>query len=223
MKIGITCEDYLKDIEAVYPEEDILVLDERTSDRDIHTLGLVIFPGGEDISPAIYNEHITHSIGINYARDIREVTLFRKLYSKKHITLFGYCRGHQLINAILGGKLVQDIRIETGDNHSAWHDLEFVYPEVYGKFWARLSDLFYGGVNSLHHQGVKSPGKLLNIVAFHKNIVEITLSNDERIFSVQCHPEWFGLHKDENLIQIQKEFFYLLYNKAEENFTKERK
>jgi gamma-glutamyl-gamma-aminobutyrate hydrolase PuuD len=81
--------------------------------------GLVIW-GGADISPSIYNEpvgpHTGASEQLSY-RDRKEVAAVEAAI-KVGIPLIGVCRGAQLMCAMAGGKLVQDVQ-----GHFGSHDM----------------------------------------------------------------------------------------------------
>lgn len=66
---------------------------------------IVVFTGGEDVSPELYNEPNISSY-CNLARDLQEKEEFRKI--KKNQLVIGICRGSQFLCVMNGGKLVQD-------------------------------------------------------------------------------------------------------------------
>ena len=68
---------------------------------------IVVFSGGADINPALYGCKKHYSTFYNETRDTLEVECFNKL-SKNQLVL-GYCRGAQLVTALNGGKLIQDV------------------------------------------------------------------------------------------------------------------
>lgn len=68
---------------------------------------LVVFTGGEDVSPYLYGEPTGRSTYTNRERDKEEVKIYRKAIELgKHI--IGICRGSQLSCVMAGGVLVQD-------------------------------------------------------------------------------------------------------------------
>ena len=150
-------------------ESDTIYLSTRNLKRFLQELDIIIFSGGADINPAIYGEANTSSF-INPERDREEITIF-SLARESKIPVLGICRGHQLINALLGGKLIQDLI------HPGHHILE------------NSSGVFqnFENVNSLHHQGVLLPGKNLTVTSEYKGVIEST--EGDNILSVQCHPE----------------------------------
>ena len=144
---------------------------------------LVIFTGGADINPAIYRQKNRYSM-FNPVRDTAEIEILRRALSmgKK---ILGVCRGHQLINAWLGGELVQDITTELNVVHGSDHALEVldesgVIPNLYNE------------VNSMHHQGVVKVGEGLRPTTYWRGVYEST--EGDNILTVQFHPEWMYSH-----------------------------
>jgi len=162
---------------------------------------LIIFSGGEDINPAIYGKKNTHS-HFSLLRDQVELEVLERSL-KENKKIFGVCRGHQLINAFLGGDLIQDLFLDLKIDHESYHPLE-IENENY------LTPKFFDSVNSMHHQGVIKEGKNLIPTSFYKGIIESCES--ENIITVQFHPEFMG--------RQSKEFFSYLKNwkdKGKEN------
>jgi GMP synthase-like glutamine amidotransferase len=93
---------------------------------------IIVFTGGQDINPALYGETIHPTTNFSEIRDRIEVAAFRQARAKMKI---GLCRGAQLLNALNGGKLWQNI-----NNHHSAHE---------------ITDRFTGQViktTSIHHQ-----------------------------------------------------------------------
>ena len=139
---------------------------------------LYVFSGGGDISPTIYGEKNITSYGVNINKDKFELQLltFALMNSKK---IFGICRGHQLINAALGGKLYQDLSEIAGEYHSSNHKLN--------KINSGIVPSSFDIVNSLHHQAVKTPGDNLIVTSIYNGCIEST--ENEQIITTQFHPE----------------------------------
>jgi len=78
---------------------------------------LLQFTGGGDINPALYGQVRHKTTYPSEARDAREVVLAR-LALKDNRPVAGICRGGQLLNALLGGSMWQDV-----DNHDTPHDV----------------------------------------------------------------------------------------------------
>lgn len=78
---------------------------------------LLVFTGGEDIDPALYGEQCLRNTHFNAARDEREIDIFTKAVSLGK-PMFGICRGMQLLHALNGSKLYQDV-----GNHTYTHNI----------------------------------------------------------------------------------------------------
>lgn len=79
---------------------------DRTSDMD--ACDLMIFTGGEDIDPALYNEKPLKNTHFNEARDELEIEAYWIGYSKNK-QMIGICRGAQLIHVMHGYTLWQHV------------------------------------------------------------------------------------------------------------------
>jgi len=149
---------------------------------------ILIFSGGEDISPSIYGERNTHSYSVNGTRDAFESAVFFRALDKG-IKMLGVCRGHQLINALLGGKLYQDITIDAKIVHT--HRAHIFVPDPETHWKNRSLSTIFSSVNSLHHQAVKIPGRGLDVILRATDgIVEATANKSGSIVTFQFHPEW---------------------------------
>jgi len=159
--------------------------------EDYTEADMIIFSGGEDISPSIYNEENRHSY-FNPERDMYEINVYKHAISNG-LPMLGICRGHQLLLALNGAKLVQDISIELGFSHPGFHKIEV----------EKLNSIIPVYVNSLHHQGVlvKDIPDTFELVAYEPNtmIAEATYNETLGIFTVQFHPE---ILSDDTFINI---------------------
>jgi GMP synthase-like glutamine amidotransferase len=73
---------------------------------DMRDADLVVFTGGEDVSPGLYRERANPKTYSNHVRDTYECQQFRTARELgKH--MIGICRGSQLLCALNGGRLVQ--------------------------------------------------------------------------------------------------------------------
>lgn len=76
---------------------------------------LMIFEGGTDINPRLYGAKPHPATQrSDHKRDLLECQAFGNA-KKNNIPMLGICRGAQLITALVGGKLIQDIN---GHHHS---------------------------------------------------------------------------------------------------------
>jgi len=140
---------------------------------------LLVLCGGADVSPVIYKEENTHSIGYNLLNDLSQINLINtSLRLGKKI--FGICRGHQIINVALGSKMIQDLKV-INKEHKIEHRI-FGDPKTKG-----IVPEFFNNIISMHHQAIKYPGAFLNATSFYGGIIEST--ENEQIITVQFHPE----------------------------------
>lgn len=141
---------------------------------DFDAAELVIFSGGEDINPNIYGERNHGSYGVNQRRDEIEIEVYERAKAAGK-RMLGVCRGHQLLMALNGGKLVQNIF----PGHPGWHTVDVLHDAP-----------LLASVNSLHHQGITPENVPLGftVTSVYDGIVESTVSDS--ILTVQWHPEF---------------------------------
>ena len=114
----------------------------------------LLLTGGGDVSPALYGEtpEPGGAQGIEPERDEMEMALFRHAIEGDMPTL-GICRGMQLINVAMGGRLIQDLPGHTlPEFQSAVHQ---VYVSPGSRFGAIIGAGAIYRTNSRHHQGLK--------------------------------------------------------------------
>lgn len=115
---------------------------------DIKKADYVVWTGGEDINPDMYKEKALPGTYWSTKRDIEDVIAYKS--SSPDAMKIGICRGAQLLCVLNGGKLWQDV-----DNHNGGsHDVKDV----------KTGDSFK--INSLHHQQMRLPEKLGEVLAF---------------------------------------------------------
>lgn len=89
-----------------------------TVHEDVAKCDCVVIWGGADISPSIYNEPVhpkTRADDKPSMRDEYEMKIIRAA-AASNIPIIGVCRGAQLVCAMAGGKLVQDVTGHYGDH-----------------------------------------------------------------------------------------------------------
>lgn len=83
--------------------------------NDLEDLSLVVFTGGEDVSPELYGARKHHSTHNNPHRDQYESDVFRECLDRD-IPMVGICRGAQFLNVMSGGEMYQDVTYHLGDH-----------------------------------------------------------------------------------------------------------
>lgn len=148
--------------------------------------------GGGDVDPALYGQENTASEDIDPRRDEAELALIAAFLAAGK-PILGVCRGHQIVNAALGGVLLQDLGDDLRPFHAHTPDAEGdkVHPvrALPGSFFAQTYGLLFP-VNSSHHQAVAVPGKGLRPVLWSEGgVVEGMVHDDFPLLCVQFHPE----------------------------------
>ncbi|HNB53256.1 MAG TPA: gamma-glutamyl-gamma-aminobutyrate hydrolase family protein [Anaerolineales bacterium] len=161
----------------------------------------ILFTGGGDIDPALY-EGIPHATvhEIDAERDQMEIHLVREAVERR-TPFLGICRGLQVVNVALGGSLYTHIQ----DQHpnALKHDFFPGRPRDYlahpvkvdeGTTLANILGQPIVQVNSLHHQGIHHLAADLTPTAFAPDgiteAVELPPHRHPFGLAVQWHPEW---------------------------------
>lgn len=157
-----------------------------------------LFTGGHDVAPALYGQEKTALCGdLCPGRDAMESRLL-KLALERNKPVFGICRGLQLMNAVLGGTLYQDIATQfpSNTNHRmaapygrAEHTVT-VLPDTPFTQWGIPETI---GVNSCHHQGVDIlSSQMAPMAVAPDGLVEAAyIPGKAFACAVQWHPEFF--------------------------------
>ena len=150
----------------------------------------LLLPGGADVDPARYNQPNIGAREIDPALDELQLAVLDSFFRAGKPVL-GICRGHQLVNAYLGGTLIQDLpnaRVHNWDKELSADRAHATVSEP-----GSWIDALYGRrfrTNSAHHQAVLQPGP--GVVADQygpDGVIEATHCVGRPVFSVQWHPE----------------------------------
>lgn len=185
-----------------YPEDPEIL------DRYIQVCDGFLLPGGQDVDPDFYGQEKTELCGVLCPQRDKTERQFFSLILDSGKPVLGICRGFQAMNALLGGELYQDIPTqapsavehhETPPYDKVAHMVSLQEDTPLHKA-VQLSEM---GVNSYHHQGVKTLGKGLAPAATAPDgLVEALYLPGHRFFlGVQWHPE-FSHKSDENSRKI---------------------
>ncbi|MFR7989382.1 MAG: gamma-glutamyl-gamma-aminobutyrate hydrolase family protein [Anaerovoracaceae bacterium] len=154
-----------------------------------------LFPGGEDVDPRMYNQEpdpLLGSVNLHIDRFWAEIFAFASL---RNLPVLGICRGMQLINAILGGTLCQDISYLSGRHllHVQKQERDYLMHQVKLTEGSLLQEILGEAeirTNTMHHQCVLKEGKDMYVSARSKDqIIEALENRDKHILLVQWHPE----------------------------------
>ncbi len=174
-----------------------------------HCDGLVM-TGGHDVSPELYGEEKKETCGILCeARDALEQALYRRAVDQDKAVL-GICRGLQTMNVLEGGTLYQDMPTEVDsqvEHHGKPPYDQVIHHVDLRSGLASLLGISRLGVNSYHHQAIKTLGAELEVMAQSDDgLVEAVRHKQKRfVWAVQWHPE-FSFWVDENSRKIFQAF-----------------
>ena len=162
--------------------------------QDALTCDGLLLPGGGDMDPKFYGKaHIRACGEPNLLRDAAEPLLLRAFLAADKPVL-GICRGIQVMNAVLGGDLYQDIKpFEHLPHNDHWAKVHTVTVRR-GTLLSRILGQDTVLVNSQHHQAVDQVAPGFTLAALSEDgIVEAIEKPDARFcLGVQWHPEWLS-------------------------------
>jgi putative glutamine amidotransferase len=183
---------YVERVEAAGGRAVVLPPTSAADDAVLDILDGVVFAGGADLDPALYNEQAhAETTGLRPERDAAELPLMRSALDRDLPTL-GICRGMQLLTVVSGGSLVQHLPDAVG------HERHRPSPGVYGLHDVRLDpgsrvhDILGDQVSvpSYHHQGIASAGSL-TVTGWADDETPEVVEDPDKAFAmgVLWHPE----------------------------------
>lgn len=162
--------------------------------QDALTCDGLLLPGGGDMDPKFYGQARIPACGEpNPLRDAAEPLLLRTFLATDKPVL-GICRGIQVMNAVLGDDLYQDIKpFEHLPHNGHWAKVHTVTVRR-GTLLSRILGQDTVLVNSQHHQAVDRVAPGFTLAALSEDgIVEAIEKPDARFcLGVQWHPEWLS-------------------------------
>jgi putative glutamine amidotransferase len=172
--------------------------------------GLVITGGNFDIDPALYGSSNRHESVATKDRRTRFEWAITQGALDKNIPILGICGGHQLINVMLGGTLLQHIpddipnalehqqRLAGTPQGMPHHDIEIVE----GTLLHKITVSSGYKTNSSHHQAVAKLGKGLVVNARTTDGVIEGIEHTQKRFvlGLEWHPEYLFTPEDKGII-----------------------
>ena len=170
--------------------------DEGTLTYYLETCDGFIIPGGQDVSPSVYGCEKLDVCGVTVPeRDWMDAYILKEAIRRDKAVL-GICRGHQLMNAALGGTMYQDLKVQQGTTfeHMVPNPVGGMVHEVAIVPGSPLAALQGGEtmmVNSRHHQAVRdvAPGLVVQATSPDGVIESVYLPGKRFVWGVQWHPE----------------------------------
>jgi len=164
----------------------------------------LLLTGGADIEPKRYGEETLPLCGETAPlRDEMEFYLCKRAL-ETDLPMLGICRGFEVINCVLGGKLYQDIAAQYRDvlKHPCYdvpRDQVHAVTTAEGTRLRQITGMEEMRVNSRHHQGVKTLGQGLIVSARAEDglIEGVELPGRRFAVAVQWHPESLSDYRPE--------------------------
>jgi gamma-glutamyl-gamma-aminobutyrate hydrolase PuuD len=172
-----------------------------TPTKDLVEAQMIVFTGGEDVSPELYNETPHKTVSSDFNRDEKEIFLFQEA-SNRNLPLIGICRGAQFLCVMAGGKLVQHM------SHPPAHYISDIDDNKIK-------------VTSSHHQ-MQLPPKNASILGFcsiaksgyvnETTKIEIDLDIENVYYpeinalGIQSHPEWQTPSENKYFVNLVEDF-----------------
>jgi putative glutamine amidotransferase len=175
----------------------------------VERLDGIVVTGGQDVHPAGWGGLAVVDPSVDPRWDHDAPDAERDAYEAALIVaavesatpLLGVCRGHQLLNVVLGGTLIEHLEkgsIVHAAPYAAPHDGDLTHVVEFAP--ASLPHSIYGArrvTNSWHHQAVDRPGDGLSVVGRATDgVVECIALDDRPVIGVQWHPEWSATQPD---------------------------
>ena len=187
-------------------------LEARYPNKILGMIDGLLFTGGSDIDPNLYNDFPHEKLGrVDPRKDRTEIELFMLAFNQ-NMPILGICRGLQMINVALDGTLYQDIasQVRMSMNHYPNYPRSEVSHRVDIDAGSKLHKVVGETsiwVNSSHHQAIKLHGKGLVTDAKAADGVTEGLEHPAKkwVIGVQWHPELYW-RTDRLMAKLFKDF-----------------
>lgn len=169
--------------------------------------GLVITGGDFDIHPSYYGEEITHARVHTITRRTEFELEIASEALKRNMPILGVCGGHQLLNILFGGSLIQHIpdtcpealtHEQPNSRSEPGHEVTIVEDTL---LYKNLGGKKKIEVNTAHHQAVAKVGEGLKANAYAPDGIIEGIEHPDYAFciGVQWHPEYSVTAADDAL------------------------
>lgn len=160
--------------------------------KEPNMFDLVLFTGGEDISPELYGHTSPKNMCTYYKeRDEEESEVF-KLALQHGIPMTGICRGCQLLNVLSGGVLLHHIDGHNGGYHSmvTTSGETIAVSSTHHQMCITSKNGYILGISEkLSHRYFGDKDEEINYTGPE---VEAIYYPDTKVFAVQYHPEYMN-------------------------------
>ena len=221
---GSIKDDYLQYDFSLTDEaaEIVKATDKIKAPASIDSVDLIVFTGGEDISPYLYDDsYLADEPIYNPDRDISDFLTLR-LALDREIPVFGICRGMQLLAIYSGASLITDIpSLYENDDEAAYrhrsNDGGYTFHYVTVEEDSILSILKNEKVASSHHQAIDAAsGGEYKVLAVDGDFIEaIEIPSSSFAYGIQFHPEYYSDYKDKKEWKVSLELLSRVIDKID--------
>ena len=185
------------EVRLVTPEKDGF----KAAEVLLDGVGGILLPGGPDVDPALYGESPDPTAGLEVDRQLDDLDLrLLECAMDRDMPVLAICRGMQLLNVALGGRLIQDLpdhRAEYSPKppNPGWISKKHsIYLSPGSKAAAIIGVAGFFQVNSRHHQGLREAQRshrlMTTAYAVDDGLIEGLESPEHSwVVGLQCHPE----------------------------------
>ncbi len=149
----------------------------------------LLLPGGLDVNPAVYGQAPAPETEIDQPLDDLQMDILARFLALGKPVL-GICRGHQLLNAAMGGTLIQHLPNAEAHMHIRT-GVDNIHPcKTLPGSWLHALYGDHFSVNSSHHQAVDRPAEGFRVVQRSADgVIEAMEHETLPVWTVQWHPE----------------------------------
>ena len=185
--------DYVQAVERAGGRPLLVPPSEAGIDETLDALDALIFSGGSDLDPDLYDqEPHPQTLGVRRERDRAELALLVAAL-ERDMPVLAICRGSQVLNVARGGDLLQHLPDLVGDEKHKHTPGTFADHDVTVEPGTRLASVLgdHAPVKSHHHQGLGRLGDGLKMTAHAEDgTIEAVEATDRRFaLGVLWHPE----------------------------------
>ena len=185
------------DVRLVTPQKDGF----KAADELLDGVGGILLPGGPDVDPALYGESPDTTAGLEVNRRLDDLDLrLLECAMDRDMPVLAICRGMQLLNVAMGGRLIQDLpnhRAEYSDEppNPGWSSKKHsIYLSPGSKAAAIIGMAGFFQVNSRHHQGLREAQRSHRLMTTAYSVDDGLIEGLESpehswVVGLQCHPE----------------------------------
>ena len=160
-----------------------------------------LLPGGPDVDPALYGESPDPTAGLEVNRGLDDLDLrLLKCAMDRDMPVLAICRGMQLLNVAMGGRLIQDLPDHRAEysaeppNQGWISQTHSIYLSPGSKAAAIIGVAGFFQVNSRHHQGLREAHRSHRLMTTAYSVEDGLIEGLESpehswVVGLQCHPE----------------------------------